>query len=159
LQECKYYLHSWVFRVWPPMRWRVYAAFPQTSECTQEWPYKKAISSYEPALWTVWPQSRGFEQKLKLNRTVCGVIFNVRIRKDFGLKNSVFYIRTVLTESNRFLCIFFFHSIYSQRIFYYCHKVKHRLNNSFPCFINFKARGATESFKVHILWKPSVWPI
>jgi hypothetical protein len=27
-----------------------------------------------------------------LNRTVCGVIFNVRIGKDFGLKNSVFYI-------------------------------------------------------------------
>jgi hypothetical protein len=35
-----------------------------------------------------------------LNRTVCGVIFNVRIGKDFGLKNSVFYIRTVLTENN-----------------------------------------------------------
>jgi hypothetical protein len=32
-----------------------------------------------------------------LNRTVCGVIFNVRIGKDFGLKNSVFYIRTVST--------------------------------------------------------------
>ena len=30
-----------------------------------------------------------------LNRTVCGVIFNVRIGKDFGLKNFVFYIRTV----------------------------------------------------------------
>jgi hypothetical protein len=39
---------------------------------------------------------------------VCGVIFNVRIGKDFGLKNSVFYIRTVLTENNRFLCIFSF---------------------------------------------------
>jgi hypothetical protein len=36
------------------------------------------------------------------------VIFNVRIRKDFGLKNSVFYIRTVLIEDNRFLCIFSF---------------------------------------------------
>jgi hypothetical protein len=43
-----------------------------------------------------------------LNRTVCGVIFNVRIGKDFGLKNSVFYILTVLTENNRFLCIFSF---------------------------------------------------
>jgi hypothetical protein len=43
-----------------------------------------------------------------LNRTVCGVIFNVRIWKDFGLKNSVFYIRTVLTENNKFLCIFSF---------------------------------------------------
>jgi hypothetical protein len=43
-----------------------------------------------------------------LNRTVCGVIFNVRIGKDFGLKNSVFYNRTVLTENNRFLCIFSF---------------------------------------------------
>jgi hypothetical protein len=43
-----------------------------------------------------------------LNRTVCGVIFNVRIGKYFGLKNSVFYIRTVLTENNRFLCIFSF---------------------------------------------------
>jgi hypothetical protein len=43
-----------------------------------------------------------------LNRTVCGVIFNVRIGKDFGLKNSLFYIRTVLTENNRFLCIFSF---------------------------------------------------
>jgi hypothetical protein len=43
-----------------------------------------------------------------LNRTVYGVIFNVRIGKDFGLKNSVFYIRTVLTENNRFLCIFSF---------------------------------------------------
>ena len=36
------------------------------------------------------------------------MIFNVRIRNDFGLKNSVFYIRTVLTEDNRFLCIFSF---------------------------------------------------
>ena len=43
-----------------------------------------------------------------LNRTVCGVIFNVRIGKDFGIKNSVFYIRTVLTENNRFLWIFSF---------------------------------------------------
>jgi hypothetical protein len=43
-----------------------------------------------------------------LNRTVWGVMFNVRIGKDFGLKNSVFYIRTVLTENNRFLCIFSF---------------------------------------------------
>jgi hypothetical protein len=43
-----------------------------------------------------------------LNRTVCGVIFNVRIGKEFGLKNSVFYIRTVLTENNKFLCIFSF---------------------------------------------------
>ena len=41
-------------------------------------------------------------------RTVCGVIFNVRIGKDFRLKNSVFYNRTVLTENNRFLCIFSF---------------------------------------------------
>ena len=29
--------------------------------------------------------------------------FNVRIGKDFGLKNSVFYILTVLTENNSFL--------------------------------------------------------
>ena len=36
------------------------------------------------------------------------MIYNVRIEKDFGLKNSVFYIRTVLTENNRFLCIFSF---------------------------------------------------
>jgi hypothetical protein len=43
-----------------------------------------------------------------MNRTVCGVIFNVRIGKYFGLKNSVFYIRTLLTENNRFLCIFSF---------------------------------------------------
>jgi hypothetical protein len=43
-----------------------------------------------------------------LNRTVCEVIFNVRIWTDFGLKNSVFYIRMVLTENNRFLCIFSF---------------------------------------------------
>ena len=43
-----------------------------------------------------------------LNRTVCGVIFNVRIGKDFGLKNSVFYIRMVLTENNKFLRIFSF---------------------------------------------------
>ena len=43
-----------------------------------------------------------------LNITLCGVIFNLRIGKDFGLKNSVFYIRTVLTENNRFLCIFSF---------------------------------------------------
>ena len=47
-------------------------------------------------------------QSSSLNRTVCRVIFNVRIGKDFGLKNSVFYIRTVLTENNRFLCIFSF---------------------------------------------------
>jgi hypothetical protein len=47
-----------------------------------------------------------------LNRTLCGVIFNVRIGKDFGLKNSVFYIRTILTENNNFLCIFSF-SVYS----------------------------------------------
>jgi hypothetical protein len=45
-----------------------------------------------------------------LNKTVCecGVIFNVRTGKDFGLKNSVFYIRTVLTENNKFLFIFSF---------------------------------------------------
>jgi hypothetical protein len=43
-----------------------------------------------------------------LNWTVCGVIFNVRIRKNFGLKNSVYYIRTVLTENNKLLCIFSF---------------------------------------------------
>jgi hypothetical protein len=47
-------------------------------------------------------------KSLSLIRTVCGVIFNVRIGKDFGLKNSVFYIRTVLTENNKFLCIFSF---------------------------------------------------
>ena len=45
---------------------------------------------------------------LSLNRTVWGVIFNVRIGKGFGLKNSVFHIRTVLTENNRFLCKFSF---------------------------------------------------
>jgi hypothetical protein len=43
-----------------------------------------------------------------LNRTVCGVIFNVMIGKYFGLKNTVFYIRTVVTENIRFLCIFSF---------------------------------------------------
>jgi len=36
------------------------------------------------------------------------VIFNVRIGKYIGLNNSVFYIRMVLTEHNRFLCIFSF---------------------------------------------------
>jgi hypothetical protein len=35
----------------------------QTPEWTQKWPYKKDISSCEPALQTVWPQSRGFQQK------------------------------------------------------------------------------------------------
>ena len=59
-----------------------------------------------------------------LNIAVCGVIFNVRIGKDFGLKNSVFYIRTGLTENNRFLCIFSFTVFTVKRIFYYCHKVK-----------------------------------
>ena len=43
-----------------------------------------------------------------LNRPLCGVICNVKIGKDFGLKNSVFYIRTVLTENNKYLCIFSF---------------------------------------------------
>jgi hypothetical protein len=43
-----------------------------------------------------------------LNRTVCGVIFNVMIGKYFGLKNTVFYIRTVVTENIRFLCLFSF---------------------------------------------------
>ena len=33
---------------------------------------------------------------------------------------------------------------------------KYRLNNSFPCFMNFKARGATESVKVHKTQKTSV---
>ena len=32
----------------------------------------------------------------------------MRSGKDFGLKNSVFYIRTVLIENNRLLCIFSF---------------------------------------------------
>jgi hypothetical protein len=41
-----------------------------------------------------------------LNRTVCGVIFNVKIWKDFGLKNFVFYIRMVLTENNSFYVYF-----------------------------------------------------
>jgi hypothetical protein len=31
----------------------------------------------------------------------------------------------------------------------------HRLNNSFPCFMNFKTRGAAE-FKDHKTWKTSV---
>ena len=48
-----------------------------------------------------------------LNIGVCGVILNVRIGKDFGLKNSVFYIRTVFTENNNFLIYIFFHSVYS----------------------------------------------
>jgi hypothetical protein len=48
-----------------------------------------------------------------LNRTVCGVIFNVIIGKDFGLKNSVFYIRTVLTENNKIVMYIFFHSVNS----------------------------------------------
>jgi hypothetical protein len=47
-----------------------------------------------------------------LNIGVCGVILNVRIGKDFGLKNSVFYIRTVFTENNNFLIYIFFHSVY-----------------------------------------------
>ena len=34
----------------------------------------------------------------------------------------------------------------------------HRLNNSFPCFMNFKTRGAAE-FKDHKTWKSSVLPI
>ena len=34
-----------------------------------------------------------------------------------------------------------------------------RLNNSFPCFMNFEARGAAESFKVHKTWKTSVLSI
>jgi hypothetical protein len=65
-------------------------------------------------LWAITPDclttvSRiSTEWKSSLNRTVCGVIFNVRFGKDFGLKNSVFYIRTVITENNRFLCIFSF---------------------------------------------------
>ena len=37
-----------------------------------------------------------------LNRTVCGVIFNVRIGKDFGLKNSVFYRPAV--ENQKIKC-------------------------------------------------------
>ena len=44
----------------------------------------------------------------QLNRTVCGVIFIIRIGKDFGLKNSVVYTRTLLTENNKFVCIFSF---------------------------------------------------
>ena len=48
-----------------------------------------------------------------LNRAVCGVILNVRIGKDFGLKNSVFYIRTALTENDRFLCIFSFNEYFT----------------------------------------------
>ena len=51
-----------VFRLWLPIRWRVQAALPQTPEWTQKWPYKKDISSCEPALQTVWPHSRGFQQ-------------------------------------------------------------------------------------------------
>jgi hypothetical protein len=34
--------------------------------------------------------------------------FHRQNRERFGLKNSVFYIRTVLTENNRFVCIFSF---------------------------------------------------
>ena len=32
-------------------------------------------------------------------------------------------------------------------------------NTSFPCFMNFKARGAAESFKVHKTWKSIVEPM
>jgi hypothetical protein len=68
-----------------------------------------------------------------LNRTVCGVIFNVRIRKDFGLKNSVFYIRTVLTENNKFLCIFSFTVFIVNKYFTTVTKVKDLCS---PPFIN-----------------------
>jgi hypothetical protein len=70
----------------------------------------RVLHMFTAALKTVWPVSRiSTEWKSSsLNRTVCGVIFNVKIGKDFGLKNSVFYIRMVLTENNRFLCIFSF---------------------------------------------------
>jgi hypothetical protein len=57
-------------------------------------------------IWTRWKSS-------SLNIALSGVIFNVRIGKDFGLKNSVFYIRTVLTEHNNRLMYIFFHSVYS----------------------------------------------
>ena len=43
---------------------------------------------------------------LNMCRTVCESDLNVRIGKDFGLKNSVLYIRTVLTENNRFYVYF-----------------------------------------------------
>ena len=59
-----------------------------------------------------------------LNRTVCGVIFNVRIGKDFGWKNSVFYIRTVLTENNSFLCIFSFTVFIVNEYFTYVTKLR-----------------------------------
>ena len=42
------------------------------------------------------------------NRMKILVIEQNCLWSDFGLKNSVFYIRTVLTENNRFLCIFSF---------------------------------------------------
>ena len=83
----------------------------ETSEWTQKWPYKKDISSCEPALQTVWPQSRGFQQNENPHHwTVLSVEWfsTWESGKDFGLKNSVFYIRTVLTENNKFLCIFSF---------------------------------------------------
>ena len=75
-----------------------------------------------------------------LNRTVCGVIFNVRIGKDFGLKNSVFYIRTVLTENNNFLCIFSFTVIgkdfrLKNPVFYI--RTVLTENNNFLCIFSF----------------------
>ena len=42
------------------------------------------------------------------NIAVCGVFFNVRIGKYFGLKNFMFYIQTVLTKNDRFVCILSF---------------------------------------------------
>jgi hypothetical protein len=45
------------------------------------------------------------------------VVFNVKIGKDFGLKISVFYIRTVLTENNRYLCIFSFTVFIVNRVY------------------------------------------
>jgi len=32
----------------------------------------------------------------------------------------------------------------------------YRLNNSFPCYMDFKAGGAAQTIKVHKTWKTSV---
>jgi hypothetical protein len=67
------------------------------TKCNKRW-WAQIVSRIS----TKWKSS-------SLNITVYGVIFNVRIGKDFGLKNSVFYIRTVLTEHNNCLMYIFFH--------------------------------------------------
>jgi hypothetical protein len=67
-----------------------------------------------PTYWR--PQTETEWKSSSLNRTVCGVIFNVRIGKEFGLKNSVFAAFVSTRVTLVYSCVRFWHLCPHQQV-------------------------------------------